>query len=169
MKILLKKYFVFIFLTVASIPHLIAQQTTTEINTLGNMIVSSLKNNDASSFMQAHITETDLPEIDRNYTSKSKKKQVAMDREESFQSMKDNFSAQFEEITQKGIQEQINWNEIQFSRIENADHPQKDGHLQIIENPVVVFSYKDQERKLHLGKIGKLKRGWVVLDKISME
>jgi hypothetical protein len=92
-----------------------------------------------------------------------------MDREESFQSMKDNFSAQFEEITQKGIQEQINWNEIQFSRIENASQPQKDGNLQVIENPVVVFSYKDQERKLHLGKIGKLKRGWVVLDKISME
>jgi GH35 family endo-1,4-beta-xylanase len=147
----------------------VSAQSVSEINTLGNSIISSLKNNDPSGFLQAHVTAKDLPELDKNYTSKSKDKQIEMDREESFQTMQDNFSTQFEEIIQKGIQDQINWKEIQFSRVENTSQPQKDGNLQVIENPVVVFSYKDQERKLNLGKIAKLKRGWVILDKISME
>ena len=143
-------------------------QSASEINTLGNAIITSLKNNDASGFLQAHITEKDMPELDKTYASKGNDAQKN-DREESLQNMQDNFSAQFEEIIQQGIQDQINWKEIQFSRIENAGQPQKDGNLQVMENPVVVFSYKDQERKLNLGKIAKLKRGWVVLDKISMQ
>jgi hypothetical protein len=41
--------------------------------------------------------------------------------------------------------------------------------LYIIHNPVVRFSYKDQERKLRINKIAKLKRGWVIVDNVQFE
>lgn len=143
-----------------------AQSPASDIQDLGNTIVTSLKNNDFSAFMQAHLSEKDLDEFVKKQSASTTKKREHL-KEVTQQSLEDKnkeLQKRFETIIQKGIAEQINWKEVEFSRIENTTDTHSIGKLSIITNPVIVFAYRNKEQKIPLQKIALLDRGWVVIE-----
>jgi hypothetical protein len=147
-----------------------AQQQQQELYTLGNSIITSLQNNDPDAFLQTHINKKDYEELTRkSSTIASRKEKTSEDDSESFDALEEAYKSNFEAIIQKGISRQINWKEVNFFRIENADKTTNEGNLPVIHNPVIVFTYKEEELKLQADKITKLNRGWVIVGNIEMQ
>ncbi len=161
---------VYLLLFIFFPPCIYAQQASDGINQLGDALVTALQNNDVEAFMQVHLTPKDLEEFNKKTSKLTKRtKQSRNDAEGTLETMEESSQATFEEVVQKGITEQINWKEINFSGVDNITQMQKEGDLYVINNPVVRFMYKDTERKLRINKIAKLDRGWVVVDNVSLE
>ncbi|QHT65523.1 hypothetical protein GXP67_01990 [Rhodocytophaga rosea] len=145
-------------------------QEQQDLNDLGNSIISSLQNNDPDAFLQAHINKKDYEELTSKSSKIASKKEKTSDADsESFDTLEEAYKNNFEEIIQKGISRQINWKEVNFFRIENADKTTNEGNLPVIHNPIIVFTYKEEELKLQADKIAKLNRGWVVVGNIAMQ
>lgn len=147
-----------------------AQQAENGIQTLGQELIAALQNNDVDSYLKVHLTPTDLEEYNKKTAMHDKEaKQSQNDAEQALESMEESSKTNFEEVIQKGIAEQINWKEINYTGIDNITEMKKEGDLFVIHNPVVRFTYKDKERKLRIDKITRLDRGWVVVDNVSLE
>jgi hypothetical protein len=147
-----------------------AQDQKQELYDLGTSLIASLQNNDADAFLQTHINKKDYEELTRKSSTIASKKEKTSDTDsESFDTLEEAYKNNFEEIIQKGISRQINWSEVNFFRVENADKPTYEGNLTVIHNPVIVFTYKEEELKLQAEKIAKLNRGWVVVGNLVMQ
>jgi hypothetical protein len=147
-----------------------SQQTDSGINLLGQELITALQNNNIDNYLKIHLNPSDQEEFTKKTAKLSRKtRQNRDDAEQALESMEESTRTNFEEVIQKGITEQINWKEVNFTGVENIKQMQKEGDLYIIHNPVVRFSYKDQERKLRINKIAKLKRGWVIVDNVQFE
>jgi hypothetical protein len=147
-----------------------AQKSENGISQLGQELITALQNNNVDNYLKLHLNPADLEEFNKKTAKLSKKtKQHRNDAEQALESMEESSRANFEEVIQKGISEQINWKEINFTGVDNVTQMQKEGDLYIIHNPVVRFIYKDEERKLRISKIARLSRGWVVVDNVMLE
>lgn len=147
-----------------------AQKEAEELNLLGNALITSLQDNDLDGFLQVHANEKDLKELtDKNSRIASKKEPESKQEDQNFTNMENTFKENFEQIIQDGISRQINWNEVQFSRIVNSGQASKERNMDIVSNPVFAFSYKEEELKLKVDKVAKLNRGWVVLGNVSLQ
>ena len=134
-----------------------AQQAENGIQQLGQELITALQNNDADNYLKVHLNTADLEEFNKKTAKISKKSAQSLDdAEETLESMEEASQANFEEIIQKGITEQINWKEINYTGIDNIAEMQKEGDLYIIHNPVVRFTYQDKERKLRINKLPNL-------------
>ncbi len=148
----------------------VAQQQSEELNELGNTVIASLQNNDLDSFLKVHATEKDYKELsNKNSRIATRKEPDSPQEEQDFKSVEANFKQNFEDIIQEGITRQINWNEVQFSRIENNASHANEGKMPVINNPLIAFTYKGEEMKLKADKVAKLNRGWVILGNITLQ
>jgi DNA-binding protein H-NS len=130
----------------------------------------SLQNNDLDSFLKVHATENDYKELsDKNSRISSKREPATSRAEQDFNSIEAGFKSNFEQIIQDGITRQINWKEVQFSRIESNDPHANEGKMPVINNPLISFTYKGEELKLKADKVAKLNRGWVILGNITLQ
>lgn len=146
-----------------------AQDQKQELFNLGNSIIGSLQNNDPDAFLRAHINRKDYEELTRKSSKIASRKEKTSDADaESFDTLEETYKTNFEQIIQKGISRQINWKEVNFFRIENDDKTTNEGNLPVIHNPVIVFTYKEEELKLQADKIARLDRGWVIVGNITM-
>jgi hypothetical protein len=147
-----------------------AQQAANGINQLGQELITALQTNSVDNYLKVHLNPADLEEFNKKTAKLSKKtRQDRNDAEQLLEGMEESSRSNFEEVIQKGITEQINWKEVTFTGVDNTTKMQKEGDLYIIHNPVVRFAYKDEERKLRVNKIVRLKRGWVVVDNVMLE
>jgi hypothetical protein len=147
-----------------------SQQTENGINLLGQELITALQNNNVDNYLKVHLNPSDLEEFNKKTAKLTKKtRQSRNDSEQALESMEESSRVNFEEVIQKGITDQINWKEVNFIGVDNITEMQKEGDLYVIHNPVVRFSYKENERTLRINKIAKLKRGWVVVDNVVLE
>jgi hypothetical protein len=139
--------------------------TKSELIEMGNALVNSLKNNDQFAFMQLHLTQKDLSELAGKQTNTAAEKERKLEvSEQQLEQLQEDYQSHFKQIVQTGIQNQINWSEVELSRVENTDNIQKEGDLLVAYNPVVHYVYRDQEHQITLGKVVKLSRGWVIVE-----
>jgi hypothetical protein len=147
-----------------------AQQASNGINQLGQELIRALQTNNVDDYLKIHLNPADLEEFNKKTAKLSKKtRQHRNDAEQVLEGLEELSKSNFEEVIQKGITGQINWQEVTFTGVDNTKQMQKEGDLYIIHNPVVRFVYKDEERKLRINKIAKLNRGWVVVDNVMLE
>lgn len=164
------KIYLFTWMCVLSCQVSFAQQSESSIQELGQELITALQNNDVDSYLKVHLNPTDSEEYNKKTALLSKKSgQSQNDAEQELESIEESSKANFEELIQKGIDEQINWSEVIYIGMDNITEMQKEGNLYIIHNPVVRFTYKDKEGKLRIDKIAKLDRGWVVVDNIYLQ
>jgi hypothetical protein len=160
----------FIWLAIGFVNSVQGQDQQQDLYDVGNSIIVSLQNNDPDAFLQAHINKKDYEELTRKSSKIASKKEKTSDTDsESFDTLEEAYKSNFEEIIQKGITRQINWKEVNFFRVENADKITNEGNLPVIHNPLIVFTYKEEELKLQAEKIAKLDRGWVVIGNLVMQ
>lgn len=166
----LKVFTFIIYVSIISLQVSFAQQAESGIQELGQELITALQSNDVDGYLKVHLTPTDLEEFNKKSASISQKsKQSQNDAEQALESMEESSKANFEEVIQRGITDQINWKEVNYTGMDNIAEMQKEGDLYIIHNPVVRFTYKEKEYKLRIDKITKLDRGWVVVDNVNLE
>jgi hypothetical protein len=159
-----------LYFSVFSFQASVAQQAESGIQELGQELITALQSNDVDSYLKVHLTPTDLEEFNKKSASISQKsKQNQNDAEEALEGIEESSKSNFEEVIQKGITDQINWKEVNYTGMDNIAQMKKEGDLYIIHNPVVRFTYKEKEYKLRIDKITKLDRGWVVVDNVNLE
>ncbi len=141
------------------------QTALNEINNLGQSVISALQQNNSDAYLHHFLGKMDVSEYAGKYGStKEEAEQARQEMEQAVTHLNTVRRGQFEQIIAEGISHNINWKDVQFSRVKVTKQIRQQNQLTFIDQPTIMYMYQGKEYEIPLNKMVKLDRGWVIVE-----